>query len=257
MNLPPPESALIEVCQVRKRYAARQILDGIDLSVAGGESLALIGPSGGGKSTLLRCVNGLTSFDSGSVRVGAHRLEGGRFAPSSAAATRQLRRMVGMVFQDYQLFPHCTAQENVAAGPRWVLGWKKEPAMDRARQLLDRVGLGNRLNDYPAQLSGGQRQRVAIARALALEPRAMLCDEVTSALDPELKQEVIAVLADLRTEGLALLMVTHEMEMCRRMADRIVVLADGSIVEEGPPEQVFDAPQHQRTRKFLAEALTG
>ena len=186
---------LIELRAVRKQYGAHVVLDGIDLDVADGETLALIGPSGGGKSTLLRCINGLASFDSGAVRVGPHSRD------ASAAAGAAVRRLVGMVFQDFQLFPHMTAQENVMEGPVHVLGRPPKEARERANELLARVGLGTRGSAYPHELSGGQKQRVAIARALAMEPKALLCDEITSALDPELKSEVLAVLDDLRRGG--------------------------------------------------------
>lgn len=249
-------SPLVEFVEVTKRYGPRLILDRVSLCVRPGETVAVIGPSGGGKSTLLRCANGLTPFENGTVRVGDHQLSAAASPRERSRAAREMRRLVGLVFQNYQLFPHWSALDNVAAGPRFVLGWTKERAREQARLLLGRVGLAQRLYDYPSQLSGGQQQRVAIARALALEPRVLLCDEVTSALDPELKQEVLAVLRDLRQDGLALLMVTHEIRFSRRAADRVVVLADGRVLEEGPPEEVLERPRQERTRKFLADVLS-
>ncbi|MEX0586610.1 MAG: amino acid ABC transporter ATP-binding protein, partial [Pirellulales bacterium] len=214
--------------------------------------VALIGPSGGGKSTFLRCANGLADFESGKVRVGPHELS----APIiEGANVRAVRRLVGMVFQDYQLFPHLTALENIVLAPRRVLGMPRQMADERAQELLDRVGLGDRAGAFPRQLSGGQKQRVAIARALAMQPQALLCDEITAALDPELKHEVLEVLADLKRDGMTLVLVTHEIGFARRAADRVVVLADGQMIEAGPPSEVFDNPKHPRTRQFLERTL--
>lgn len=244
----------IEVNNLTKRYGGRPVLTGVNLSVAAGETVALIGPSGGGKSTLLRCLNGLNSFDGGSIHVGPHLLtaaESGRSTP----AVGQVRRMLGMIFQDFQLFPHLTALGNVVEAPIQVLKLAPEEAEKRGLQLLSRVGLAERAHHYPNQLSGGQKQRVAIARALAMEPRGLLCDEITSALDPELKGEVLDVLVSLQCDGLTLLLVTHEIGFARRAADRVVVLADGGIVEEGPPDEIFDRPKADRTRHFLSRVL--
>jgi polar amino acid transport system ATP-binding protein len=244
----------IEVTNLAKRYGDRKVLTGVNLTVAAGETVALIGPSGGGKSTLLRCLNGLNSFDGGSIRVGPHRLtapESGRNSPAVA----QVRRLLGMIFQDFQLFPHLTALGNVIEAPTQVLGHNRMDAEKRGLHLLTRVGLAGHSDAYPSQLSGGQKQRVAIARALAMEPRGLLCDEITSALDPELKSEVLDVLVDLKRDGLTLLLVTHEIGFARRAADRVVVLADGGIVEEGPPEEVIDRPRTERTKQFLSRVL--
>jgi ABC-type polar amino acid transport system ATPase subunit len=246
--------ALIEVTDLAKRYGQRTILEGITLAIRPGETVALIGPSGGGKSTLLRCVNGLNDFNQGQVRVGSHVLSS-RPGGHDAATTRQVRRIVGMVFQDFQLFPHLTALENVVEAPVRVMGMSRAEARALADQLLARVGLGDRAGHYPAQLSGGQKQRVAIARALAMSPRGLLCDEITSALDPELKNEVLSVLEDLKREGMTLMLVTHEIGFARRAADRVVVLAGGRIIEDGPPAQVIDNPQTPRTRQFLSRVL--
>ena len=249
--------SLVELKNVTKRYGDRVILDDITVGVAGGQTVALIGPSGGGKSTLLRCINGLHAFDRGEVRVGPHRLQapaaGARHVPQSAYAG--VRRLVGMVFQDFQLFPHFTALENVIEAPMRVLGMQREAACERANSLLKRVGLEDRVDHFPQQLSGGQKQRVAIARALAMEPCALLCDEITSSLDPELKNEVLSVLEDLKQEGMTLLLVTHEIGFARRAADRVLVLADGKLIEDGPPAQVLDHPQMPRTRQFLSRVL--
>jgi polar amino acid transport system ATP-binding protein len=244
------KSLSIEVRNLCKSFEGRSILDGVSLGVNGGQTVALVGPSGGGKSTLLRCLNGLNNFDAGEIRVGDHHLH-----PNTPSNARAVRRLLGMIFQDFQLFPHMTALENVIEAPIHVLHLEKAKAAARGRDLLKRVGLGDRGDAYPRQLSGGQKQRVAIARALAMEPRGLLCDEITSALDPELKNEVLAVLEDLKQEGLTLLMVTHEIGFARRAADRVVVLADGKIIEEGPPEQVLDCPQHPRTQSFLRRVL--
>jgi ABC-type polar amino acid transport system ATPase subunit len=246
-------TAIVELTNVTKRYHDKVILDGVSISIHAGQITAMIGPSGGGKSTLLRSINGLNTIDGGEVRVGEHRLtvDGGK----SGDAARQLRRTVGMVFQDFQLFPHLTALGNVIEAPLRVAGKSRSDAEAQGRELLTRVGLGERFYHYPSQLSGGQKQRVAIARALAMEPQVLLCDEITSALDPELKHEVLDVLEDLRREGLTLIMVTHEIGFARRAADRVVVLAGGKIVEDGPPAQVLDAPQTERTRRFLQNVL--
>ncbi|MBX9788836.1 MAG: amino acid ABC transporter ATP-binding protein [Pirellulales bacterium] len=242
----------IELRNVVKHYGERPVLDGVSIAVRSGETVALIGPSGGGKSTLLRCVNGLHDFQEGEIRVGPHLLAAGS---NGAAPKEPVRRLLGMVFQDFQLFPHLTAVANVALAPQQVLGVDREAALTNGRELLSRVGLADRADAYPDQLSGGQKQRVAIARALAMRPRGLLCDEITSALDPELKHEVLLVLEDLRRDGLTLLMVTHEIGFARRAADRVVVLADGKVVEQGTPQEVIDRPQTVRTQQFLQRVL--
>ncbi len=234
-----------------KRFADRLVLNRICVTAAPGQTLALIGPSGGGKSTLLRCINGLTRFEEGEVRVGTHVLQ----PTHGLAAAQPIRRLFGMIFQDFQLFPHLTALQNVIEAPVHVLQLSKAEATERGMALLERVGLADRASAYPRQLSGGQKQRVAIARALAMQPRGLLCDEITSALDPELKHEVLEVLEGLRRDGLTLLVVTHEIGFARRAADRVVVLADGKIVEEGPPAEVIDRPQVERTKRFLRSVL--
>jgi ABC-type polar amino acid transport system ATPase subunit len=245
----------IAIHNLTKRYGQRLVLDRVSLSVSAGQTVALIGPSGGGKSTLLRCLNGLNSFDEGEVRVGPHTLTPRRRPNNDDVTVRQLRRLFGMVFQDFQLFPHLTALGNVAEAPRQVLGINRDKAIGRGRRLLQRVGLAEHENAWPQQLSGGQKQRVAIARALAMEPRGLLCDEITSALDPELKNEVLAVLEDLKRDGLTLVIVTHEIGFARRAADRVVLLADGKIIEEGPPAEVLDRPTTARAQSFLKSVL--
>jgi polar amino acid transport system ATP-binding protein len=246
---------LISFIDVRKSYGEHVILDGITLEIAEGETVALIGPSGGGKSTLLRCLNGLTTFEAGEVRVGPHTLHAVASGNHRAAEVQPLRRMLGMVFQDFQLFPHLTALENVIEAPLQVLRIARSQAQRRGSELLARVGLAHRENNYPRQLSGGQKQRVAIARALAMQPKVLLCDEITSALDPELKHEVLEVLEDLKREGMTLILVTHEIGFARKAADRVCVLAQGRIIEEGPPEEVIGAPKSPRTQQFLARVL--
>jgi ABC-type polar amino acid transport system ATPase subunit len=240
----------ITITELTKTFGNRPILQGVSLTVQPGQTVCLIGPSGGGKSTLLRCVNGLNTFEGGSVQVGPHRLH-----PGKTTSSIEVRRTVGMVFQDFRLFPHMTALENVIEAPRLLLRTPLPKAKTAAHDLLKQVGLEDRAHHRPHQLSGGQQQRVAIARALAMNPHALLCDEITSALDPERKHDVLEVLERLQDQGLTILMVTHEIGFARRAADRVVVLADGKTIEEGPPAQVLDAPTTERTRQFLAKVM--
>lgn len=240
----------ISVSDLSKRFDGKTILDGVSLTVEPGQTVCLIGPSGGGKSTLLRCVNGLNTFDSGTITVGRHRLQA-----SHTEALDAVRRTVGMVFQDFRLFPHKSAIENVMEAPMQVLKIPKAKAKEQAEKLLSDVGLADRMDHRPHQLSGGQQQRVAIARALAMNPHALLCDEITSALDPERKHDVLDVLERLQEQGLTILMVTHEIGFARKAADHVVVLADGKNIEEGTPAEVFDHPKTERTRQFLAKVL--
>ncbi len=245
----------ITLSRVSKRFGPRPVLKGVSLAIGPGETVSIIGPSGGGKSTLLRCINGLTPFDEGEIRVGSHRLAPAAGSRPNGDAARTIRRLVGMVFQDFRLFPHLTAVQNVSEAPMQVLGLGRAEAVARAMEILRRVGLEDHASAYPRQLSGGQQQRVAIARALAMSPRGLLCDEITSALDPELKGEVLAVLESLKREGITLLVVTHEIGFARRASDRVVVLDGGTIIEEGPPAEVIDRPQTPRTRQFLSQIL--
>jgi ABC-type polar amino acid transport system ATPase subunit len=221
----------------------------VSASFAPSQITALIGPSGGGKSTLLRCLNGLQTFDGGRIRIGDQELRPG----NNPAAIRAIRRRLGMIFQDFQLFPHFTAIENVIEAPMRVLGKSSREAIDEAEKLLARVGLAERKNHYPRQLSGGQKQRVAIARALAMKPQGLLCDEITSALDPELKYEVLETLIALRNE--AIIMVTHEIGFARKAADHVAILADGNIIEHGVPSDVLVKPSTQRGQRFLSQVL--
>lgn len=244
-------SPRVEFREVTKCFGPRMVLNKINLRIEPGEIVALIGPSGGGKSTLLRCINGLNRFDAGEIVVGDHTLS----AISASPDILYIRRTFGMIFQDFQLFPHLTAIQNVMEAPLRVLKQQLSDVRRRSIELLERMGLGDRLEAYPKQLSGGQKQRVAIARALAMQPRGLLCDEITSALDPELKRDVLEAVAKLRKDGMTIIMVTHEIHFARRAADRIVVLADGTIVEQGPPAAVLDNPRMPRTQRFLSQVL--
>ncbi len=236
---------MIALEDVHKSFGDTEVLRGVSMGVSRGEVVCLIGASGSGKSTLLRCINGLETYDRGSVVVEGRRVD------SRSPSIRQIRSEVAMVFQRFNLFPHRTALENVMEGPLYV---KKEPAIvveERARNLLASVGLSDKEGAHPGQLSGGQQQRVAIARALAMEPKAILFDEPTSALDPELVGEVLAVMRALADEGMTMLVVTHEMGFAREVADRVLFLDRGSILEEGPALEVLTSPREERTRDFL------
>jgi polar amino acid transport system ATP-binding protein len=231
---------------VRKLYGDFVALDGIAVQVNKGEVMCLIGPSGSGKSTLLRCTNALETLDGGRVLIDGVPL------PSDERDARKVRQKMGMVFQNFELFPHKSALDNVAIGPITVLGMSESQARARAMKLLDKVGLAAKANNFPSGLSGGQQQRVAIARALAMEPEVMLFDEPTSALDPETIGEVLNVMKRLADEGMTMVVVTHEMTFARRVANWVVVFDHGKVVEQGPPEQIFDAPHAERTRDFLS-----
>ncbi|GGQ74288.1 amino acid ABC transporter ATP-binding protein [Streptomyces flaveolus] len=251
--------AALEVHGVHKWYGTHHVLDGIDLTVRPGEVTVVLGPSGSGKSTLLRVVNHLEKPDAGHVSVGGEpigvRRHGARLKELGERAILRQRGRIGFVFQNFNLFPHLTVLDNVAAAPVATGRLPRDEARQLARDLLTRVGLGDRTGAYPRQLSGGQQQRVAIARALALRPGIILFDEPTSALDPELVGEVLAVIKDLATSGTTLVIVTHEIGFAREVADRIVFMDDGRIVEQGPPTEVLDHPRHERTRDFLAKVL--
>lgn len=232
---------------VHKSFGALEVLKGVSLTVGRGEVFALIGRSGSGKSTLLRCINGLEAFQAGSLTVRGAALQHG-----NAEAMRQLRQQVGMVFQSFNLFPHLTVGRNVMLAPSLVQRRDARTGEAQARDLLGRVGLADKFDAWPDQLSGGQQQRVAIARALAMQPAALLCDEITSALDPELVGEVLRVVEQLAREGMTLLMVTHEMGFARKVADRVVFMHAGRIHEMGPPEALFSAPQTPELQQFLS-----
>jgi len=244
---------------VHKSFGRLEVLKGIDLEVRAGEVCCLLGPSGSGKSTFLRCINHLEKVDAGRLSVDGdlvgYRQQGGRLLELKEAETARKRAEIGMVFQRFNLFPHMTALGNVVEAPIKVQGLDKRQAADRGRALLDRVGLSDKLDAYPAQLSGGQQQRVAIARALAMEPKLMLFDEPTSALDPELVGEVLDVMRGLAADGMTMVVVTHEMGFAREVADTVVFMDAGVVVESGSPQQVIDAPQHERTRSFLGKVL--
>jgi polar amino acid transport system ATP-binding protein len=238
---------IIRLRGLRKRFGDNEVLKGIDLDVQPGEVLAIIGKSGSGKSTLLRCINGLENFQQGELQVAGLALQ-----PGNAAAMRALRQQVGMIFQSFNLFPHLSVGRNVMLAPTLVKQHDKDAATALAQKLLERVGLAEKFDAWPDQLSGGQQQRVAIARALAMEPSVMLCDEITSALDPELVGEVLRVVESLADEGMTLLMVTHEMGFARKVSDRVVFMHAGLIHEMGPPQQLFDAPQTAELKQFLS-----
>jgi len=248
---------MIIVEQLVKSYRSTRVLHGIDHLQAPGEAVVLIGPSGCGKSTFLRCLNQLEIADAGRITIDGVTVEGGH-APHTREERerqRQLRRRTGMVFQSFNLFPHLTALQNVTAAPVVVKEMPQEQAGALGRKLLSKVGLENKMHAYPSQLSGGQQQRVAIARALAMEPQVLLFDEPTSALDPQLREEVLNVMRQLAEEGRTMIVVTHEMQFAREMADRVLFFNEGRVAESGPPEQVFCEPQHERTREFLRNVL--
>jgi polar amino acid transport system ATP-binding protein len=250
---------MVKAERVHKRFGRLEVLKGISLEVAPSEVMCLLGPSGSGKSTFLRCINHLENIDGGRLWV-AGGLVGYRQADNKLYELRdseiaQSRAQIGMVFQRFNLFPHMTALGNVIEAPIRVKKVAKEKAIERGRALLDRVGLADKVDEYPARLSGGQQQRVAIARALAMEPRLMLFDEVTSALDPELVKEVLDVMRELANEGMTMIVVTHEIGFARDVADNVVFMDAGVVVEEGPPGQILDSPREERTKQFLGLVL--
>lgn len=234
---------------VRKRFGDHEVCKGIDLEVAEGEMICLIGASGSGKSTLLRCMNLLEPVDDGAIWLDGADISEPGLDP------QPVRRKIGIVFQSFNLFPHMTAAENVMLAPRRVLGQSREDLRPRVSELFTRFGLGDRMDHYPDQLSGGQQQRVAIIRALAMAPEIMLFDEITSALDPELVGDVLDVLRDLRRQGMTMVLATHEMGFARELADKVCFLDDGRILEQGPPEEIFANPREARTKAFLARVL--
>ncbi|MGR0160471.1 amino acid ABC transporter ATP-binding protein [Paenarthrobacter nitroguajacolicus] len=243
----------ISLESVVKRYGDHTVINDVSLSVREGEVIAIIGPSGAGKSTLLRCINLLEVPDSGRVTVEGNHVDAG--SQISHKDLVRLRRNVGMVFQSFNLFPHMTVLRNISLPQERVLGRSTKEADARSLALLERVGLADKAQQYPSRCSGGQQQRIAIARALALDPRVMLFDEPTSALDPEVGLEVLAVMRELAAEGMTMVVVTHEMQFARDVSDRVVVMAEGAILEEGNPADVFTSPVMDRTRKFLRAVL--
>ncbi len=250
---------MVSVVDLHKRYGDHEVLKGVSLDVAAGEKVAIIGPSGAGKSTLLRCINYLERPQQGHVYLDGElvgeRCRNGSFQPMSERELARIRAEIGMVFQRFNLFPHLTALENVAIGPYRVLGRPKAEAERLALALLEKVGMGAKAHAFPEKLSGGQQQRVAIARALAMRPKVMLFDEATSALDPELIGEVLQVMRQLAAEGMTMLIVTHEMQFAEDVADRVIFMDDGMIVEAGEPHIMFRAPLQERTRSFLRTVL--
>ncbi|WNN45238.1 amino acid ABC transporter ATP-binding protein [Winslowiella toletana] len=237
---------LITINQVQKYYGQNHVLKGVDLDIEMGEVISIIGRSGSGKSTLLRCINGLEGYQEGSIKLG------GITISDRDSQAREISRSVGMVFQSFNLFPHMTALENVMLAPRWVLKKRPDECRQLAVQMLEKVGLGDRIDYYPANLSGGQQQRVAIARALAMTPKVLLCDEITSALDPELVGEVLKVLEQLAKEGMTLILVTHEMNFAREVGDRVVFMHQGRVWEQGDSRKVFADPQTAELKQFIS-----
>ncbi|MXS18724.1 amino acid ABC transporter ATP-binding protein [Pseudomonas oryzihabitans] len=254
------QEPVIQALEVHKAFGELEILKGVTLEVRRGEVVVLIGASGSGKTTFIRCLNHLEDIQGGTIRVNGElmgfreRPDGSRVRDSERNIARR-RRDIGMVFQRFNLFPHMTVLENIIEAPIQVLGVARAAAVEQARALLARVRLSDKAEHYPAQLSGGQQQRVAIARALAMKPQAMLFDEPTSALDPETVGEVLQVMKELAEDGMTMVVVTHEMGFAREVADRVVVLHQGELIEEGPPAQVFGNPTHPRTREFLSRVL--
>jgi len=250
---------MVRALSVRKRFGSNEVLKGITLEVKQGEVLCLLGPSGSGKSTFLRCINHLETINGGRIYVGdeliGYRQAGDVLHEMHPREIAAQRKSIGMVFQRFNLFPHLTALENITEAPVGVAKLGKQAANERALALLDRVGLADKANHYPSQLSGGQQQRVAIARALAMEPSLMLFDEPTSALDPELVGDVLEVMKDLARDGMTMIVVTHEIGFAREVADTVVFMDGGVVVEAGAPAEVIDNPQHERTRAFLRSVL--
>jgi len=258
-SVTPTTRGLVEIHNVHKSYSGVEVLRGIDLTVQPGEVVAILGPSGSGKSTLLRTINHLESVDRGSVTVDGQLIgyerRGDKLYELREKEILKRRTQIGIVFQNFNLFPHLTALENITEAPIDLGLATKDEAREQALELLARVDLSDKAGHYPRQLSGGQQQRVAIARALAMDPKVMLFDEVTSALDPELVKEVLDVMRELADEGMTMIVVTHEIGFARDVADDVVLMDDGVIVEEGPPAQVLDNPREERTKRFLGLVL--
>ena len=250
---------IVQACQVHKSFGAVEVLKGVDLAVPRGGVTGIIGPSGSGKTTFLRCMNRLEEVDGGYILINGQpmgvTLRNGRPVQATDAQLAKARENVGMVFQSFNLFPHMTVLENLVLAPKRVRKESRSAAADHAHELLNWVGLGDRADSYPSQLSGGQQQRIAIARALAMRPSLMLFDEPTSALDPELVGDVLDVMRRLAADGMTMVVVTHEIGFVREVADDLVFMDDGVIVEEGNPREVIANPQHERTRKFLGRVL--
>ena len=250
---------VVKAEEVHKSFGRLEVLKGISMEVDAGQVFVLLGPSGSGKSTFLRCINHLEKINAGRIWVDGdligYRQVGDKLHELRDSEIVTARAKIGMVFQHFNLFPHMTAVENVVLAQRIVLDRRTDEARQRATELLERVGLADKVDEYPARLSGGQQQRVAIARALAMDPKLMLFDEVTSALDPELVKDVLDVMRELAKEGMTMLVVTHEMGFAREVADEVIFIDQGVIVEQGPPKQVIDKPRHDRTKRFLGQVL--
>ncbi|MDO6765656.1 amino acid ABC transporter ATP-binding protein [Agarivorans sp. 1_MG-2023] len=241
--------SLVSIENIHKYYGQHHVLKGIDLKIKAGEVISIIGRSGSGKSTLLRCVNGLEPFQSGAIIVDKQAVS------EDEKQLRQLSRSVGMVFQNFNLFPHMTAGENIMLAPKLVLGKNKQECLKLAKEVLEKVGLADKFDQYPTSMSGGQQQRVAIARSLAMSPKVLLCDEITSALDPELVGEVLKVLEQLAADGMTLILVTHEMNFARDVGDRVVFMHQGKVWETGDSKQVFAQPQTTELQSFISAVL--
>jgi ABC-type polar amino acid transport system ATPase subunit len=249
METAPEGRRLVELERVRKAFGDNLVLDDIDLAIDRGEAVVVAGPSGSGKSTMLRCINGLETIDAGHIRFDGHSVD------EAGREIHRLRSEIGMVFQQFNLFPHKTVRQNVVLAPVEVKGVPRREADARAERLLERVGIPEKADDYPADLSGGQQQRVAIARALAMDPKLMLFDEPTSALDPEMIREVLDVMRDLASDGMTMIVVTHEMGFAREVCSRIVFIDEGRIVEQGPPDEFFTAARSERAREFVDKII--
>jgi len=247
MSSAPDPAIAVDIQGLRKSYGSNEVLKGIDLQVKPGEVIAIVGKSGSGKSTLLRCINGLESFQQGRLAV-----QGESLQLDNPQAMRALRQQVGMIFQSFNLFPHLSVGQNIMLAPRLVKQIPDTELQDTVKRLLARVGLEDKFNAYPDQLSGGQQQRVAIARALAMSPSILLCDEITSALDPELVGEVLSVVESLAQDGMTLLMVTHEMQFARKVSNRVIFMHQGRVHEQGAPQQLFEQPQTAELKQFLS-----
>jgi len=240
---------MIELKHIRKSFGKNVVLEDVSLEIKTGQVVVVIGPSGSGKSTLIRCINKLEKIDSGEIKID------GEIMTEKKSSIRNMRKKVGMVFQSFNLFPHLNVKDNIAMGPVHALGVTRLEADKTTDELLAKVGLMEKKTALPSQLSGGQQQRVAIARALAMKPKVMLFDEPTSALDPELVGEVLTVMKQLAKEGMTMVVVTHEMSFAREVADRVIVMADGGIIEEGKPSDIFSSPKEERTKRFLRSVL--
>jgi polar amino acid transport system ATP-binding protein len=251
------DEPMIKLEGIHKRFGALEVLKGVDLNVAKGEVVCILGPSGSGKSTFLRCVNLLEPPEKGDIYIEGNDICKGPGSGSGEQSWKLdfVRQRVGIVFQQFNLFPHKTAMQNVTLAQEKVLGRSRQEARAKATELLERVGLGDKIDQYPERLSGGQQQRVAIARALAMDPQVMLFDEVTSALDPELVKEVLDTMRELAEEGMTMIVVTHEIGFAREVADRVIFMDGGVIVEEGPPAEVLENPREERTKQFLGLVL--